>query len=250
MPCHAILCHAMRCYAGADRLLAARGGALGARAGDGGRRPGHRCVVARAAAVADGACPRLEPASGCLPTHVSAGLSRRLLLLLSPLSSAVLRPVALRQRARGARHHGQPDQRAAAAAARVRRRPAGARRVHPSAHASAHSCCPRPPPHRHSTGLASWHAMPRQARHLLEKMLRRPPAERLDAPRILKHAFLAGGLDTVQARPPPPTARAAAREPHSSRALSLRRRWRRPSGRCRRGSCTCARCCSSSAARD
>ena len=37
-----------------------------------------------------------------------------------------------------------------------------------------------------------------QARHLLHKMLQRDPGGRLPAPKVLKHGFLTGGLDTVQ----------------------------------------------------
>ena len=37
-----------------------------------------------------------------------------------------------------------------------------------------------------------------QARHLLEKLLQRSADDRLDGSRILKHGYLAGGLDTVQ----------------------------------------------------
>ena len=37
-----------------------------------------------------------------------------------------------------------------------------------------------------------------QARHLLEKMLRRDPLDRISAQAILKHSYLTGGLDTVE----------------------------------------------------
>ena len=37
-----------------------------------------------------------------------------------------------------------------------------------------------------------------QARHLLQKMLHRDPAERIVAQKVIKHGYLTGGLDTVQ----------------------------------------------------